>query len=223
MSKFLLNLLLKISKAMVNSKIQFLIQKFFFRPTRPWPSWPPLASLLPQAEAHRPTRSLSPRIDSVFAEVRFPFWFAPSVLAASSSSLCQAGPGYQLHPSSPAAHARPCHHRSPATPRRPAPCLGAAEPLPPRLHFPPLIPLLNPQVFNGVKAINAGIKPRPPLPDAPPTPIKGRAPPPDFTAPLPSSICFSPRSSLACTERRRLWFCSAVARPPHRHLSSSEA
>jgi hypothetical protein len=30
MSKFLLNLLVQISKAAVNSKIQFLIQKFFF-------------------------------------------------------------------------------------------------------------------------------------------------------------------------------------------------
>jgi hypothetical protein len=30
MSKFLLNLLLQISKALVNSKIHFLIQKFFF-------------------------------------------------------------------------------------------------------------------------------------------------------------------------------------------------
>jgi hypothetical protein len=30
MSKFLLNLLLQIFKALVNSKIQFLIQKFFF-------------------------------------------------------------------------------------------------------------------------------------------------------------------------------------------------
>jgi hypothetical protein len=32
MSKFLLNLLLQISKALVNSKIQFLIQKFLFFP-----------------------------------------------------------------------------------------------------------------------------------------------------------------------------------------------
>jgi hypothetical protein len=30
MSKFLLNLLVQISKALVNSKIQFLIQRFFF-------------------------------------------------------------------------------------------------------------------------------------------------------------------------------------------------
>jgi hypothetical protein len=48
MSKFLLNHLLQISKALVNSKIQFLIQKFFsfFRTGRPrgpfglWPSHP---------------------------------------------------------------------------------------------------------------------------------------------------------------------------------------
>jgi hypothetical protein len=30
MSKFLLNLLVQISKALINSKIQFLIQRFFF-------------------------------------------------------------------------------------------------------------------------------------------------------------------------------------------------
>jgi hypothetical protein len=51
MSKFLLNLLLQISKALVNSKIQILNQKFFFlilaRPT-PRPAWP-LAQ-----PAHRP-------------------------------------------------------------------------------------------------------------------------------------------------------------------------
>jgi hypothetical protein len=35
MSKFLLNLLLQISKALVNSKIQFLIQKFLFPYFRP--------------------------------------------------------------------------------------------------------------------------------------------------------------------------------------------
>jgi hypothetical protein len=59
MSKFLLNLLVQISKALVNSKVQFLIQKISFlrfRPGRPcgplglWPSRLPLASLSPQAE-----------------------------------------------------------------------------------------------------------------------------------------------------------------------------
>jgi hypothetical protein len=80
MSKFLLNLLLQISKALVNSKIQFLIQKTFSllsaRPTL----WPvrPLAQL-----AHRPRRSpqaeiisagpSSPRIGRIFAGNTFSF------------------------------------------------------------------------------------------------------------------------------------------------------
>jgi hypothetical protein len=58
MSKFLLNLLVQISKALVNSKIQFLIQNFFFfafaRPT------------LRPTQAARPMRAIG-----VFAEVRF--------------------------------------------------------------------------------------------------------------------------------------------------------
>jgi hypothetical protein len=47
--------------------------------------------------------------------------------------------------------------------------LSAAEPLPPRHHSPPpLIPLLTPPpVFNGVKAINAGINPDHPSPALP--------------------------------------------------------
>jgi hypothetical protein len=62
MSKFLLIFLVQISKALVNSKIQFLIQKSFFftfgpatltGPLSLWPSWPPLASLLPQAGPSR--------------------------------------------------------------------------------------------------------------------------------------------------------------------------
>jgi hypothetical protein len=61
MSKFLLNLLLQISKALVNSKIQFLIQKSFsllsarptLRPVRPlaqpahWPHRSPQAEIVP--------------------------------------------------------------------------------------------------------------------------------------------------------------------------------
>jgi hypothetical protein len=74
MSKFLLNLLLQIYKALVNSKIQFLNQKLFSllsaRPT-PCPVWPLAQS------AHRSRRSpqakiipagpSSPRVDRVFA------------------------------------------------------------------------------------------------------------------------------------------------------------
>jgi hypothetical protein len=59
MSKFLLNLLVQISKVLINSKIQFLIQKFFFFAFGPanltgplglWPSRPrwPLSSRGPK-------------------------------------------------------------------------------------------------------------------------------------------------------------------------------
>jgi hypothetical protein len=67
MSKSLLNLLVQISKALVNSKIKILIQKIFllhFRPDYPYrPTWPlaqpaPLAPLFPQAEP-QPTWPLS--------------------------------------------------------------------------------------------------------------------------------------------------------------------
>jgi hypothetical protein len=91
MSKFLLNLFLQISKALVNSKIQFLIQKFFFLIfgladlAAHLASGPasPLASQAKTALASPP----SPRDGHVFTGIRFPFWFAPSELVASPSSL----------------------------------------------------------------------------------------------------------------------------------------
>jgi hypothetical protein len=110
MSKFLLNILLQISKAWVNSKIQFLIQKFFFLTFGPadlaahsaFGPASPLASLPPQAKI-APAGPPSPRVGRVFTGIRFPFWFAPSELAAFPLSLCQAGPTYQLRPPTPAA------------------------------------------------------------------------------------------------------------------------
>jgi hypothetical protein len=78
MSKFLLNLLLQISKALVNSKIQFLIQKSFFFAFSPAdladhsasglaspPTAPP-----PQAKTI-PAGPSSPRVGRVFAENTF--------------------------------------------------------------------------------------------------------------------------------------------------------
>jgi hypothetical protein len=119
MSKLLLNLLLQISKALVNSKIQFLIQKFFFLTFGPADlaahSTFGLASLAVPAGQNLPRQPIQPEVG-----VRFPFWFTPSELVASPSSLCQAGPGCLLRPSPPAARARPCRHGLPATPRRPA-------------------------------------------------------------------------------------------------------
>jgi hypothetical protein len=74
MSKFLLDLLLQISKALVNSKIQFLIQKSFFLAFGPanlaarsasGPASPPAAPS-PQAETV-PADPSSPRVGHVFA------------------------------------------------------------------------------------------------------------------------------------------------------------
>jgi hypothetical protein len=70
---------------------------------------------------------------------------------------------------------------------------GAAEPLPPRVHFPSLnFPLKPSPVFNGIKAINTGVnRPRPPLPGAPPNPIKGEHHPgssPHLSQPIFASL-----------------------------------
>jgi hypothetical protein len=167
MSKFLLNLLVQISKSLVNSKIQFLIQKFLFFAFGPadlaahsalaQPA--PLASLLWRAKFILASPA-SPRVDGVFAEVRFPIWFAPSELAASFSSLCQVSLGCQFRlPPLPADH---CHLFSspPATPRHPTSNLEMpGEVFTPRLDPPPLISPLNPSTsrptINGIKAITA--------------------------------------------------------------------
>jgi hypothetical protein len=65
-SKFLLNLLVQISKALVNSKIQFLIRKSFFLFTSHFqPSWPyrptwPSAQPAPPASLPRRLKPYSP-------------------------------------------------------------------------------------------------------------------------------------------------------------------
>jgi hypothetical protein len=127
MSKFLLNLLVQISKALVNSKIQFLIQIFFsllsarptLRPTRPLAQPAPFAPLLSRTEATLVGPS-SLCVGGVFAEVCFPFWFASSELVASLSSLCQVGSRCQLRLPPPSADCC-CFFSLPrATPRLPA-------------------------------------------------------------------------------------------------------
>jgi hypothetical protein len=145
MSKFLLNLLLQISKALVNSKIQFLIQKFCFLTFDPadlaahsaFGPASPLASLPPQAETALAGQP-SPRVGRVFTGIRFPFWFAPSELAASPTSLCQVGLSCQFRlPPTPADHCR-FLPSPPATPRRPTSDLEMpGEVFTPRLESPP--------------------------------------------------------------------------------------
>jgi hypothetical protein len=80
-------------------------------------------------------------------------------------------------------------------PRRRFPARCPAPQMPPSFYSPPSMAL---------KPLTPVINSRPPLPGAPPAPYKRRAPPPEFTAPLPSSLRFTPRSSLPLTERRRL-------------------
>jgi hypothetical protein len=107
------------------------------RPTWPLAQPAPLASLLSRAKFNL-AGSASPRVDGVFAKVHFPFWFAPFELAASFSSLCQVGPGYQIRLPPPPADR--CHFllSPPATPRRPASDLEMpGKVFTPRLDSPP--------------------------------------------------------------------------------------
>jgi hypothetical protein len=143
MSKFLINLLLQISKALVNSKIQFLVQKFFFLTfglidLAAHSAFGPASSLasLPLQAKTAPAGPPSPRVGRVFTGIRFPFWFVPFELATSPSSLCQAGPAISSMP-----HLQLPELARAATASWPPSTAqlrasGATEPLPPRLHFP---------------------------------------------------------------------------------------
>jgi hypothetical protein len=99
MSKFLLNLLLQISKAFVYSKIQFLFKKNFsseFGP--PGPASPVLARSTPQAAAR--VRSAHPGLRGlgVIAKSRLYFDFVQPDDDAFSLCHHQAGPTCQIHP-----------------------------------------------------------------------------------------------------------------------------
>jgi hypothetical protein len=120
MSKFLLNLLLQISKALVNSKIQFLIQKFFsLLSAQPTPR-----PVQPLAQpAHRPCRPRRPKSSrrahlaraSVASsqKIRFPFRIMPSQVSRLSLVSLSTGPHLSDSPPSPR---RPTPVRNP--PRR---------------------------------------------------------------------------------------------------------
>jgi hypothetical protein len=138
MSKFFLNLHLQISKALVNSKIQFLIQNYF--PTQPRPtSSPPVRPSRPIACSACPIRpSPAPLVRFGRRLLRF----SDSVVASLSligGPTLSVSPG--LSPSSDNARAATAP-RLPSTAQLHA--SGAAGPLPPRLHFSSLNPLLNP-------------------------------------------------------------------------------
>jgi hypothetical protein len=139
MSKFLLNLLQQISKASVNSKIQFLIRKFFSllsaQPT-PRPVRPLVQPAHRPCHPHRPksSRPTHPARASVTSsqEIRFPFRITPSRAGRLSLISLSTGPHLSDSPPSPR---RPTLVRNP--PRRcPAPRMPLSLYSPPSSLFP---------------------------------------------------------------------------------------
>jgi hypothetical protein len=99
MSKFRINLLLQISKALINSKFQFLFEKNFsseFGP--PGPASPVLAHSTPQAIARARSAHLGLRGLGVIAKSHLYFEFVQP--GDDAFSLChrQLGPTCQIHP-----------------------------------------------------------------------------------------------------------------------------
>jgi hypothetical protein len=146
MSKFLLNLLLQISKALINSKIQFLFQKFLFpnfwpgRPRGPlglWPS-PPTSHAVPAGQ-NCPAGPSSPCVGRVFAGNTF----SSSVHAFPSRPPPPRFSDNRALAVSFVPHLEPPELARAATDSQPPSAAqlrasGAIEPLPPRLHFPSL-------------------------------------------------------------------------------------
>jgi hypothetical protein len=148
MSKFLLNLLLQISKALVNSKIQFLFEKNFSSEFSPlpqhWPAGRPKPSNPSPAQTAQPTWPLSRSGHACL-------W---RILQKTFSSLIHAFPSRPLSPSVTATRASPVSFvvsPMPADPGRNFP-RAAARPrccpvprMPPSLYSPPSsLPLLIP-------------------------------------------------------------------------------
>jgi hypothetical protein len=138
MSKFHLNLLLQISKALVNSKIQFLIQKSFFLAFGPanlvarsasGPASPPVAPS-PQAKTV-PASPSSPRIGRVFAGNTFSLRITPSQADHPSLVSLSTGPHLSDSPPSPR---RPTPIGNPPHRGCPRPFIALPH------HSPPLIP-----------------------------------------------------------------------------------
>jgi hypothetical protein len=124
MSKFLLNLLLQISKALVNSKIQFYSKRIFpqnsAHPAQPRPCWPAPYRRPPRARSAHPGLCCP----GVIAKSCLYFEFAQP--GDDAFSLChhQLGPTYQIHPL-PRAD-RPRSEIPRASPQLIAPCLPAS-------------------------------------------------------------------------------------------------
>jgi hypothetical protein len=99
MSKFLVNLLVQISKELVYSKIQFLFEKEFSSDFSPSGLAPPALARFAQQTTGSTLSPFDPSSFGAFAERRISFDFAHSGRDAFSLSRhCHAGPAYHLHP-----------------------------------------------------------------------------------------------------------------------------
>jgi hypothetical protein len=146
MSKFLLNLLLQICKALVNLKIQFLIQKFFsllsarptLRPTRPlaqpahWPRCPHRPK--PPWPAHLARASVASSWEYVFLLVHA---FRAGRLSSRLSAKWGRAVSFVFLPHQPTVAAFSCRLQPPRAARPPTPRCPA------RYSLHALIPLLN--------------------------------------------------------------------------------
>jgi hypothetical protein len=148
MSKFLLSLLLQIFKALINSKIQFLIQKFLFpdfQPGRPcgsvglWPSQPTGRAV--PAPQNQPAGPSSPRVGRVFAGNTFSssVHAFPSRPPSPRFSDNRAPLVCSIFPTVPADPGR--EPFAPPLPASPAPRLRCRQAFTTPSSFPPLNPL----------------------------------------------------------------------------------
>jgi hypothetical protein len=136
------------------------------------------------------------------------------------------GPAHQFHHSPRAGRPQSRRHLAsphPITPRRPTSSIEMPikAPYSPAL-IPPLESLLTPSsAINGLGCKLLAVTHQQLHPEQPPAPIKGEHH--HRAAPHLSPPLFSPRLSIALTERHRHQFGTAVARPPRRSSTSGEA
>jgi hypothetical protein len=169
MSKFLLNLPVQISKALVYSKIHFLFENEFSSDFGPFGPAPPALACFTPLAAGSPLSPFGPSSFGVFAERRISFDSAHSGRDVFSlSHHCHVSPACQLHPLPHAGRpvaASPSRLWPPCVSRPPTSRCQARSSLPALI--PPFNPPLNPSLSR-----RPSMKLRPLPPDvAPPWPL----------------------------------------------------
>jgi hypothetical protein len=148
MSKFLLNLLAQISKALVNSKIQFLIQKISFlrfwpdRPCGPLGRWPSRPHWPLSSHGLNSTLPAQPACVSMAYLRKYDFSFDSRLLfsAPSLNPPLTHGPRVSVLSSPPRRPTLVGNTLRRRSLRRPLRASDVVKSLPPPSSFPPLIP-----------------------------------------------------------------------------------